>query len=205
MSHTDEKFANFMRVEDTTKYVYASIRSASSKIENISEKWSEELLEDININKCVKQIQKQTYVSKYRSFQYRLLMRAVVTNVQLYHWGIKPSRKCSFCDQDIETYQHLLFDCICVAPIWEKVNSIAINMNIEVNITYPNIICNTLTPDINSCINTICLIGKQYIYRCKCKGEKPNVKCLEAEIFSYKRTEKYYAIKDMNLRKYYKQ
>ena len=44
-----------------------------------------------------KDIKKLTYISKLRSFQYRLLRRAITTNIQLKHWSIKDSDLCSNC------------------------------------------------------------------------------------------------------------
>ena len=38
-----------------------------------------------------------TNVAKYRSFQYRLLQRGLVTNILLEKWGIVSSSMCSFC------------------------------------------------------------------------------------------------------------
>ena len=50
-------------------------------------------------------------IPKYRSFQYRLLHRAVVTNVQLCRWKIKSTNMCTFCAEDQETLLHLFINC----------------------------------------------------------------------------------------------
>ena len=52
-----------------------------------------------------------TNITKFRSFQYRLLQRGLVTNLQLAKWGIVSSELCSFCHQSVETLVHLFCDC----------------------------------------------------------------------------------------------
>ena len=41
-----------------------------------------------------------TNVPKLRSFQYRLLQRGIITNIQLCRWGIVSNEKCSFCMEE---------------------------------------------------------------------------------------------------------
>ena len=144
-SFSDVKFSKFMHAENTSRYVYHSIRKKSEKIEQVSAQWMEELLEEVDIHEYVQNIQCQTYVSKYRSFQYRLLMRSVVTNVHLFRWGILPNNKCSFCVNHVETPHHMLFDCSFVRPLWEEVKTICHNLKQVVEITYPNVILNRIS------------------------------------------------------------
>ena len=56
-------------------------------------------------------IYKVTNITKYCSFQYRLLMRGLVTNVQLNKWKLVETDKCSLCNQATETYVHLFVWC----------------------------------------------------------------------------------------------
>lgn len=53
--------------------------------------------------------------SKSRSFQYRLLMHALVTNSMLVKWKIpNVIENCTFCNNSTETVVHLVFECRCV-------------------------------------------------------------------------------------------
>ena len=52
-----------------------------------------------------------TKVSKYRDFQYRLLLCKLVTNRILFEWNIKGIPLCTFCEEHIEDIDHLLYDC----------------------------------------------------------------------------------------------
>ena len=49
--------------------------------------------------------------SKQREFQYKLLQGAVYTKQELFKFGFEPDHFCSFCKQEVETYQHLFLDC----------------------------------------------------------------------------------------------
>ena len=62
-----------------------------------------------------------TNVPKYRSFQYRLLQRGLVTNIQLHKWGLTSTDMCTYCNRHRETIQHLLCECENIQPMWESV------------------------------------------------------------------------------------
>ena len=59
--------------------------------------------------KLFKNIYVITNHSKLRSFQYRMLNLAIVTNVDLHRWKIKSSPLCTFCKNENETMYHLFF------------------------------------------------------------------------------------------------
>ena len=59
-----------------------------------------------------------TNVAKYRSFQFRLLLNAIITNKHLHAWGIKSSNLCYFCNMHIETVSHLFCDCTIIKDFW---------------------------------------------------------------------------------------
>ena len=61
--------------------------------------------------KFYKQTGRLTLSTKLRSFQYRLINFAIVTNVQLCKWKVKDSPKCTFCNDKEETYLHLFAQC----------------------------------------------------------------------------------------------
>ena len=61
---------------------------------------------------------KVTNVAKYRSFQFRLLHRAIVANIHLIHWKIINSDLCTMCRLERETYTHLFIYCKQARKIW---------------------------------------------------------------------------------------
>ena len=113
-----------------------------------------------------------TNVPKFRSFQYRLLQRAIITNVQLHAWGITDSPNCYYCNQQEETLMHLLYRCPTVKLFWEKILeqivSTYVQSQFEINFTETNVIFNNIVSKRNHIGNFICLLGKQYIYRQRC-------------------------------------
>ena len=120
-----------------------------------------------------KGIYKVTNVTKYRSFQYRLLQRGLVTNIHLEKWGILPSRLCSFCHTEPETLSHMFWTCSIVQEIWEEVAEyISTRFNTqELSMSLEAIITNQLVPVRHNVANFICLITKQYIYSQRCMGK----------------------------------
>ena len=109
-----------------TKEVYSKLMDAKHNdvyIDNKVSKWSKELVltfQDICISDSYRNIKASTCVIKYRSFQYRLANRAIVTNIQLKHWGKADTDLCLFCMENRETVSHLFISCDCVQPMWER-------------------------------------------------------------------------------------
>ena len=89
-------------------------------------RWNEELNLSIStddwstIYKCNYDVTPET---KLRSFQIKLNLRPVVTNIVLHGLEITTTNKCTFCDAEKETFLHLFCTCVKVALFWENVSS----------------------------------------------------------------------------------
>ena len=57
-------------------------------------------------------------IAKYRSFQYRLLHRALVLNTHLYVWKMRENDLCTFCGKSRETLLHLFTQCEIIQELW---------------------------------------------------------------------------------------
>ena len=100
-----------------------------SKIESLPRKqqtrWNEELNLSIStddwftIYKCNYDVTPET---KLRSFQVKLNLRAVVTNIVLHGLEITTIDKCTFRDAEKETLLPLFCTCVKVASFWENVS-----------------------------------------------------------------------------------
>ena len=99
-----------------------------------------------------------------------MLLGSVITNVQLKHFGIKTTNKCTFCEQSVETLYHLFWDCIKIQGIWQWFIS-----ETDSELSFENVLLSNsnLTQKIN---NTLLLVAKHYIYHTKCANETINVK-----------------------------
>ena len=118
----------------------------------------------------VLRINKFTICVKLRSFQYRLIMSAIVTNIHLKHYGILDSNSCTFCNNEVETCIHLFYDCVKVKPIW-----IHIKKEFKLTFEVSDLILNNIVDNPKHMENCIVLIAKYYIYKTRCLKEQISV------------------------------
>ena len=87
-------------------------------------------------------------------------------------WDPNCSTKCSFCNVEEETYCHLFYTCAKTRELWTRIeNSICCTGN-NINITPVNVILNQISSNKKDVMNFICLLLKQYVYRCRCMREQ---------------------------------
>ena len=136
---------------------------------------------------------------KYRSFQYRLLQRSLVTNILLQKWNIIPDNKCSFCKNEIESVTHLLSECCEVRKLWMKfLEFVQQKYRIyDVCLSTKTIIVNEISKD--NLVNFLCLVTKQFIYRQRCMGKSIEFSILKNVLYHVECVEKYIAIKNDKL------
>ena len=83
------KYADVLDKKDLTRSVYMTLIQECPRSTYLQNKWENLLVRDVSIEEICKEfkkIQATTNVPKYRSFQYRLMHNALVTNIQLFHW-----------------------------------------------------------------------------------------------------------------------
>ena len=144
-------------------------------------------------------IYKTSNITKYRSFQYRLLQRGIITGIQLFKWGILPTDLCYYCQSERETVLHLFCTCTKVKELWAQVAEyIEQKYSILVKLHSGAIIFNKLAKG-NHVANFLCLIVKQYIYSQKCLQRELIFREVKARIMEVQNVEKYIAIKNDKL------
>ena len=202
---TQSEQANLSRV--IYKYISDDILVTHNKFL----KWRNELGDDFCEGICDfgtlhMDIYRLTNVAKYRSFQYRLLQRGIVTNIQLYKWKITESTRCFFCKEGIETITHLLSECTIVQELWQNVKKFLEQYYgiINVDLNTAAIIKNQICMPKGNIGNMICLITKQYVYQQKCLQGSIHFPCLKEVILKTQNMEKYIAIKNNRLSKHLK-
>ena len=205
MPFTDEKFAMYMQTERPAHFAYQHLLPVSNKIEKREEQWTLDLGEQICMEECVSEIKYTTKVMKYQSFQYRLLMRAVITNVNLKRWGISESDACSMCSlPEKETYRHLFYECSEIQKLFRQIKTICDRCRLgKVTFTYTNVITNQIHCNQKSVVNFMCLIAKQFVYAKRCLKQKVNANEFERVVYLNKNIEKYQAVKDNKIRTVY--
>ena len=196
-----------LREKHLSQKIYRFIAEDVMIVHNKYLKWRIELGESLCGSLCEygyehKVLYKVTNVAKYRSFQYRLLQRGIVTNIQLYKWKIIEQDKCSFCSETAESLVHLFCLCPIVRVIWtEFENYVLQQFRIpEINLHPKCIILNTVVgTKRNHVVNFLCLVTKQYIYRQRCLGLSLSFANLKAIFSHIHNVEKYVAIKNDKL------
>ena len=144
-----------------------------------------------------------TNITKYRSFQFRLLHRAIITNVHLCKWGKVDDANGSFCKKEKETYSHLFLHCESIKPIWNKVDQWMKQWNDTIiTLSVDKVILNCIVEDARSVKNFICLMLKQYIYRQRCLQKAPTYQEFISITEKVRNVEKYIAIKNNKLSKH---
>ena len=191
--------------------VYSQLNEDEMLLHNKYLKWRMELgdffCEDVGeFARKHMDIYKITNVSKYRSFQYRVLQRALVTNIHLSKWNIVQSANCTFCCEEVETAVHLLVECPIVQYLWRNV-FIYIKECFSIEVSEPSttaIILNDVHKGHPKAVNMLVLITKQFIYSQKCMGQQLAFPVLKALFKRVENIERYIAIKNgkVNLYEY---
>ena len=192
--------------KNLSKEIYEFLSEDVILIHNKYVKWCRDLGGDFCESICDfgakhQQLYSLTNIPKFRSFQYRLLQRALVTNIQLYSWGINTDSLCSFCKEQEETLVHLFCECNIVKQIWLQFEQHmkVVFEDVHLNMNNTNIILNEIYPKKNHVVNFLCLITKQYIYRQKCLGKALSFPGLKSIYRNTECIEKYIAVKNQRL------
>ena len=190
---------NYKKLLNTKKkasaYAYQQLADNPFASVQKQQSWEAEFKTEFSYNefcKACSNIYKVTNVTKYRSFQYRLMQRSVITVSKLYDWRVVDSNLCYYCHTQVETVQHLLFYCVEVQLLWTKVQEyICKRFRIVTEMNYKNVVLNQIHDASTSVANFICLVTKQYIYSQKCQKQALNFQQLESKIEMLERIEKY--------------
>ena len=192
-----------------TRKVYKDQTTDVSALACKHRKWEGELTFEFPLQKLLDGLQdiyKVINIAKYRSFQYKLLHRAIITNVHLYHWKMNQTDRCTFCDRSRESYEHLFVRCKKVKDLWlEFENFVKIYSSEVIHFDVDTVLWNRLIIDKPShIINFLCLIMKQYVYRQRCLKKPLIFEEYRTIIIQTNGIEKYIAKKNQKLYKHFR-
>ena len=205
-----EILSNYQKVvnnRSATKLIYRSLnRGGDGLIKKKTHQWKNDLSvtpSEKQLKRCFKNIYSISNTAKYRSFQYRLLHRAIVTNIHLQKWKVMDNDECTFCEKSRETYHHLFLECGYVKELWNFFRSYCQKQfDIEIHLDAEHVLLNNMYRKPSHPANVICLAIKQYIYRQRCFKKRPKVQELKAIVANIKGIEKYIAVKNGHFVKY---
>ena len=143
-----------------------------------------------------KNLYKCTQVTKFRDFQYRLLINKLPTNVKTKLWGITDTDLCSFCNTKSESSKHMFLECKFVKRIWKFLME---HLEVTGELDISKLILNTVHENAKHITNLVTLITKQFIYRCRCKKERPSIRKVQQELLTWYNIEKYIAKKTLRV------
>ena len=126
-----------MKTEHTNKYVYNLIQKNKIRPEKKSEvKWTEQLMLDWKLIYTTSL--QATKDIKLQNFNDKFLMRIIPTNRYLLKCNIGHTALCDFCSMDIETLNHLFWECIQVQQFWTNLSILMqeYNVHIKYNLRY---------------------------------------------------------------------
>ena len=112
-----------------------------------------------------------TLSTEFRDFQYRLLNRPLVTNIELYKCKIIPSNLCTFCNERPETAMHLLLTCEISKIFWNTfLQHLPIKTGITIHFTEVDKMLGITQFSHQDIYNLLLIIVKQNIYACIAKN-----------------------------------
>jgi hypothetical protein len=169
-------------------------------------KWQNELGTSIHQkewqNLCC-QPMKITKDTKLHWFQFRIINHILGTNMLLCKMKIKDNNLCSFCNAEVETILHLLYQCNTVTLFWDNfklwISSKIAPLSRNFHMTPKIIILGTFG---DTAFNLILLLAKFHIYRARMQNTKPNIFAFRCELRFYVNVEKCTAIRNGSLRQY---
>ena len=204
-------YAKCLDKSNLSSWVYGQIISVkdSSQLVKTKDKWETKISRPISTEDFYKKVSNIYVISnipRYRSFQYRLMNRAIVLNKDLKQWKIKASDECSLCEFKCETIEHFFFECEIAKKIWSFIVDLVkeYDPTCEIVLSLENVLFNEIASPPKCIANVICLITKQYMYRQRCLGKLINLNELRGIVYKCENTEKYIAIKSGKINKHNK-
>ena len=114
-----------------------------------------------------------TLDTSVRNFQYKLLTRIILTN-KLIICKIVDSNLCDFCNNTIETIEHLFYDCHYSQILWNNISKYLNDKNIKVTFHRKKALLGiTKMTQYSKQLNFIIITAKYFIFKMKYKKMIP--------------------------------
>ena len=125
-----------------------------------------------------------TIETEIREFQYKVLNNIVLTNERLFRQGLSDSPLCTFCKQEVESFEHIFFYYNVTKAFWEAFCSWLGECQVNSQtFTIMDIFFGVFDAEEDFIIlNHLILTAKFYIYKCKLNSKNPSVRVYKAKI-----------------------
>ena len=172
--------SQLIKNKHTNKYAYTLLQKMKIRPDKKSEtKWTEQFNnENINWKTIYTTSLKATKDIKLQNFNYKFLMRIIPTNKFLLKCNIGHTALCEFCSMEIETLNHLFWECIHVQHFWTNLSVFLQEYNILIQFNLRNVMLG-ITEGTNiteiQIKNLIILLGKYFIFKTKYQKQYPTL------------------------------
>lgn len=174
------------------KTVYCTLTNSNTIPAGVR-KWNN-LFQNLNWKSIFDKCFATTSDNQLRWFQYRILHRLLPTARYLFLRNIVDSPTCSFCENEEETIQHLLWHCDTVATFWNDLQQLIantcthlVNFSLHEDLVIFGVRDNFFT---NPVLDFIILMGKFFIYKCKFTNNTPTIPGFQAYLKNRYKLEK---------------
>ena len=175
----DNFVVKFKKASKPTKYLYSFLMSKAGNTQNNSEinwKKKEWFNREVPWERYYEIPHICTVEADLKSFQYKILHKALYTNSKLVKAKIIPGPiRCTFCDIDTENIEHLFYFCpkarTLYLQLFDYVND-KTNLDTSVFKLCPFSVLFGFLNDVEyiNAINHLILLTKRFIYICRCKN-----------------------------------
>ena len=143
-------------------------------------KWCEKLqitADSLNWQNICENKYYATNETKLRSFQIRLNLRSIVTQLQLHGFELVDDNLCKFCRKEPETLMHLFCDCEIVVSFWNNVSKfLPSRLRTDIVLRKQHMLFGFDHKSIFFFFgNQLLLCARFLIYRCKYSKSKPDM------------------------------
>ena len=172
-SHGHETLLTKFQTAPRKVYVlYRYVKAKDDLLQYHVLRWQRKI-PDIELGELVShicKISKVTNFVKLQSFQYRFMLRAIITiNVQLVKYKLRQSESCTFCNQQRESLLHLFYECYSIQPLWDWIGTMSRS------VTWKDVATVRVNENPKAVVNILVLAVKHYIYVTHCTLQKPNL------------------------------
>ena len=126
---------------------------------------------------------------RLRNFQFKIIHRILPTNSLLHKMNITQNNLCTFCNNSVETLEHLFLTCPIIEQLWFEIEKfIAEKTKNQLLMSNQDKIFGKGNE--NNLINHVILLTKKHIYYCRNHNLRPTLKDLLSYINTVKEIEK---------------
>ena len=183
-NHQNNPLKKLLKSSKISKKVYKILidRKVSTPFKSQG-KWKlacGEINKDIEWNKAYFFSFQCTKDTNLQSFQFKLLYRRIATNDFLNKIGVSSSAMCTFCNEYVETLEHVFWECKFSQSFWKNVTEwLTKNLKQSPDLHFSMFTCLGLIPSSTILISHTFLIARRLIYISRLRGVIPKQSAFE--------------------------